>query len=100
MDKSTGKELVINGETITATTTFIPTEPSGIATVEFTFDSKYITEDTDIVAFENLYKDGKELAVHPAASCCCCSFLLLNSFTVTRVQMPPDPNMFQTPRQL
>ena len=64
MDKSTGKELVINGETITAETTFIPTEPSGIATVEFTFDSKYITEDTDIVAFENLYKDGKELAVH------------------------------------
>lgn len=64
MDKSTGKELVINGETITATTTFIPTEPSGIATVEFTFDSKYITEDTDIVVFENLYKDGKELAVH------------------------------------
>ncbi len=64
MDKSIGKELIINGETITATTTFIPTEPSGIATVEFTFDSKYITEDTDIVVFENLYKDGKELAVH------------------------------------
>ena len=64
MDKSTGKELVINGETITAETTFIPTEPSGIATVEFTFDSKYITEDTDIVVFENLYKDGKEFAVH------------------------------------
>ncbi len=64
MDKSTGKELVINGETITAETTFIPTEPSGIATVEFTFDSKYITEDTDIVVFESLYKDKKELAVH------------------------------------
>lgn len=64
MDKSTGKELIINGETITAETTFIPTEPSGIATVEFTFDSEYITEDTDIVAFESLYKDGKELAVH------------------------------------
>ncbi len=64
MDKSTGKELIINSETITAITTFIPTEPSGIATVEFTFDSEYITEDTDIVVFESLYKDGKELAVH------------------------------------
>lgn len=64
MDKSTGKELIINGETIMATTTFIPTEPSGIATVEFTFDSEYITADTDIVAFESLYKDRKELAVH------------------------------------
>lgn len=64
MDKNTEKELVINGETVTAETTFIPTEPSGTATVEFTFDSKYIKADTNIVVFENLYKDGKELAVH------------------------------------
>lgn len=64
MDKTTGKEFVINGETVAAETTFIPTEPSGTATVEFTFDSKYIKADTDIVVFENLYKDGTELAVH------------------------------------
>ena len=32
--------------------------------MEFTFDSKYIKTDTDIVVFESLYKDGKELAVH------------------------------------
>lgn len=64
MDKTTGKELVINGETITSETTFIPTEPSGETTVEFTFDSKYIKTDTDIVVFESLYKGGKELAVH------------------------------------
>ena len=64
LDKSTGKEFVINGETITTTTTFIPTEPSGTATVEFTFDSKYIKADTDIVVFESLYKDGTELVVH------------------------------------
>ena len=64
MDKNTGKALVINGETVTAETVFIPTEPSGTATVEFIFDAKYIKADTDIVVFENLYKDGKELAVH------------------------------------
>lgn len=64
MDKNTGKALVINGETVTAETVFIPTEPSGTATVEFTFDAKYIKADTDIVVFESLYKDGKELAVH------------------------------------
>ncbi len=64
MDKNTGKELVINGETVTSETEFIPTEPNGTATVEFTFDSKYIKADTDIVVFESLYKDGKELAVH------------------------------------
>ena len=64
MDKTTGKELVINGETVTAETTFIPTEPNGIATVEFIFDAKYIKADTDIVVFESLYKDNQELAVH------------------------------------
>lgn len=64
MDKNTGKELVINGETVKAETTFIPSEPSGIVAVEFTFDSKYIKADTDIVVFESLYKDGKELFVH------------------------------------
>lgn len=64
MDKKTGKELIINSETVTTETTFIPTEPNGSTTVEFVFDSKYIKADTDIVVFESLYKDGKELAVH------------------------------------
>lgn len=64
MDKTTGKALVINGETVMAETIFIPTEPTGTANVEFIFDAKYIKADTDIVVFESLYKDGKELAVH------------------------------------
>lgn len=64
MDKNTGKELVINGETVTSETVFVPIEPNGETTVEFTFDSKYIKADTDIVVFESLYKDGKELVVH------------------------------------
>lgn len=64
MDKTTGKALVINGETVTAETVFIPIEPNGTATVEFIFDAKYIKTDTDIVVFESLYKDEKELAVH------------------------------------
>lgn len=64
MYKSTGKPLVINGEEIHAETAFTPDEPNGEVTVEFTFDSKFIKQDTDIVVFENLYRDGKELAVH------------------------------------
>ena len=63
-DKSTGKPLVIDGEEIHAETAFTPDEPNGEVTVEFTFDSKFIKEDTDIVVFESLYKDAKELAVH------------------------------------
>lgn len=64
MDKNTGKEFVINDETVTAETIFIPTEPNGETTVEFVFDAKYIKADTDIVVFESLYKDNQQLAVH------------------------------------
>ena len=64
MDKTTGQPLLINGAEVRSETVFIPAEPNGTAIVEFTFDSKYIKADTDIVVFESLYKDGKELAVH------------------------------------
>lgn len=64
MDKATGEPLLLNGEEIRSETTFVPETPSGEVTVSFTFDSKYIKTDTDIVVFESLYKDGLELAVH------------------------------------
>lgn len=64
MEKITGKPLVIDGQEIHAETVFTPGSPTGEAIVEFTFDSKYIKADTDIVVFESLYHDGKELAVH------------------------------------
>ncbi len=64
MDKSTGKPLVIDGEEIRSETVFTPDAPTGEAIVEFVFDSKFIKEGSDIVVFESLYKDGKELAVH------------------------------------
>ena len=64
MDKSTEKELLIDGKKITSEATFIPDEPSGSVTVEFTFDARYIKEETNIVVFESLYSEDKELAVH------------------------------------
>ena len=64
MDKTTGQPLLIDGQEIRAETAFIPEEPSGEVTVPFTFDSKYIKEDTDIVVFETLYRDDVELTVH------------------------------------
>ncbi len=64
MDKSTERPLLIDGNEIYAETVFIPDEPSGEVIVAFTFDSKYIKADTDIVVFESLYKDSIELAVH------------------------------------
>ena len=64
MDKSTEKELLIDGKKITSEATFIPDEPTGSVTVGFTFDARYIKKDTDIAVFESLYSEDKELAVH------------------------------------
>lgn len=64
MDKSTGKAFIENGEAVTAETVFTPETPNGTVTVTFTFDARLIRENTSLVVFETLYKDGKELAVH------------------------------------
>ncbi len=64
MDKTTGKALIIDGSEVTSEATFTPEQPSGSVEVTFEFDSKFIKSDTDIVVFESLYKEGKELAVH------------------------------------
>lgn len=64
MDKNTGKTFTENGEAVTAETVFTPETPNGTVTVSFTFDSRLIKENTSLVVFETLYKDGKELAVH------------------------------------
>lgn len=64
MDKATGKELLIDGTKITSEATFIPEEPSGEVLVSFEFDARYIKEETNIVVFESLYSEDKELAVH------------------------------------
>lgn len=64
MDKSTGKAFTENGNAVTAETFFTPETPNGTVTVSFTFDSRLIKENTSLVVFETLYKDGKELAVH------------------------------------
>ena len=64
MDKNTGKVFTENGEAVTAETVFTPETPNGTVTVTFTFDARLIRENTSLVVFETLYKDGKELAVH------------------------------------
>ena len=64
MNKSTGKPLLIDGQQVTAEKMFTPDSPSGTVTVAFTFDSKFIKEETQIVVFESLYRDNEEIAVH------------------------------------
>ena len=64
MNKATGKTLELDGKEITSEVKFTPEQPSGTVDVLFTFDSKFIKTETQIVAFEYLYKDGKELTTH------------------------------------
>lgn len=64
MNKATGKALELDGKEITSEVKFTPKQPSGTVDVLFTFDSKFIKTETQIVAFEYLYKDGKELTTH------------------------------------
>ncbi|MCD7873368.1 MAG: VaFE repeat-containing surface-anchored protein, partial [Clostridiales bacterium] len=63
MDKSTGEELIVNDQTVTAETSFIAEETSGTVELEFTFDSSALAG-TTIVVFEDLYYNGVEIASH------------------------------------
>lgn len=64
MVKSTGEALLdADGNTITATKTFKPRQKAGEVQLEFTFDSSLLAGE-DIVAFESLFSEGVEVAVH------------------------------------
>ena len=64
MDKSTGKAFLVDGKEIRSEVTFTPETADGEVTVSFTFDGSVITKETEIVAFETLYREGTEIAVH------------------------------------
>lgn len=64
MDKSTGKKLLIDGKEVTAEATFTPEKPEGDVTVTFKFDASGFKEKAELVVFETLYWDGKEIAAH------------------------------------
>ena len=63
MDKATGKELLINGEKVTKEVTFTPEQPDGSVELTFTFDGSALAGKS-VVAFEDCFRDGKEVAVH------------------------------------
>lgn len=64
MDKSTGLPFLANGKEIHAETTFTPDTADGEVTVYFIFNADGITTETEVVAFETIYRDGVEIAVH------------------------------------
>ncbi len=64
MDKSTGKQFLVDGKEVCSEVTFTPETADGEVTVSFTFDGSVITKETEIVAFETLCREGTEIAVH------------------------------------
>lgn len=63
MDKATGDKLLIDGKEVISEAEFTPDSPAGSVEMEFKFDITGL-QGKSIVAFETLYKDGIELAVH------------------------------------
>lgn len=60
----TEKALEVDGKPVTAESTFTPEKADGKVEVTFTFDSTGIPQDTEMVAFESLEKNGVELVAH------------------------------------
>lgn len=63
MDKATGTALLVDGAEVSAEQTFVPIAPFGSIKVEFSFDASALAG-TDIVAFESLLHEGREVASH------------------------------------
>ena len=63
MDKATGSPLLVDGQEITAETTFIPTTANGTVDVSFTFHGSALWG-KQVVVFESLYRDGIEIYTH------------------------------------
>lgn len=63
MDKSTGKELQVNGKQVTAEKTFKAEKSAGYVELKFTFDSSAL-QGQSVVVFERMYVQGTEVATH------------------------------------
>ena len=64
MDKSTRKPFKVKGKEITSTVKFVPDKTDGKVEVAFSFDGSAIKNDTELVVFETLSRDGVELTAH------------------------------------
>ena len=63
MNKETKEPVLIDGEKVTASTTFTAEKSEGSVDVIFTFDASILAPKT-VVAFEYMEYEGIEIAVH------------------------------------
>ena len=83
--KDTGSTAVDDrGEPVTAETEFIPEQADGSVIVTFRFRG-FCLEQQEVVAFEQLFRDGKKIAVHEDLQD------KAQSVTLPRMPKPPVP---------
>ncbi|MGT2785127.1 VaFE repeat-containing surface-anchored protein [Streptococcus merionis] len=64
MDKATGQPFLVEGQPVTAETTFVAEEADGQVELSVEVDAKYFQGETKLVAFEELQRNGIEVAAH------------------------------------
>lgn len=90
MDKGTGEAFAnASGEAVTGTATLVPQEASGTCEVVFEVDASAISNETELVAFEQLLgENGELLAVHEDID---------NEKQTVKVTIPPAPPVKEKP---
>ena len=63
MDKATGEAVQVEGQPVTAETTFTPESSDGSVTVTFTLNAIALKAKS-VVVFESLLHNGREIAIH------------------------------------
>ena len=64
MDKETGKPFLVDGKEVTAEKEFVAEQENGEIELSVTVDAKHFEKDTQLVAFEEVYKDNVLVAAH------------------------------------
>ncbi|MDO5100301.1 MAG: SpaA isopeptide-forming pilin-related protein, partial [Eubacteriales bacterium] len=64
MDKSTGKPFMVDGKELTVSKKFTPEQSNGEISLSIEVDAKHFIKTVDLVAFEDLLKEGIEVAAH------------------------------------
>ena len=65
MDKSTGKQFLVDGKEVCSEVTFTPETADGEVTVSFTFDGSVITKETEIAVHADIEDENQTVTIHP-----------------------------------
>jgi LPXTG-motif cell wall-anchored protein len=65
MDKSTGKQFLVDGKEVCSEVTFTPETADGEVTVSFTFDGSVIIKETEIAVHADIEDENQTVTIHP-----------------------------------